>query len=415
MTRRGGGQLGYPRRMIAPAPFVTEPAERARLDTIIQEIVEAVSQVTMSSPYELLDLALLRAYVAEIVPDDHDAGGAALQRAIELFAKHGADVGLFGGAARIGWTVAHLTDGETTDQVCASLDAVLLRQLAGDWTRDYDLIRGLVGLGVYALERGDAGHALAIRVLDQLERLARPRGAGVAWRTGPELLPPHQRAVAPHGYWNLGLAHGQSGVIALLARYLVRGLEPARTRRLLDAAVAFQLGISVAPDEHTPAWIADGTDQPSSADRLAWCYGDLGVGVALYAAGQAADHPGWCDRALGLARRCARLPLERTHVADAGLCHGAAGAAHVFHRLFVASGDAELGAATRTWLAHTLAIRNAEPIAGFPQRVTDGTGRWVPDASVLNGAPGVALVLAALRSETEPLWSRLLLTDLGRV
>jgi len=401
--------------MIAPAPFVTEPAERARLDTIIQDIVAAVSQVTMASPYELVDLALLRAYVAEIVPDDHDVGGDALGRALELFARHGADVGLFGGTARIGWTVAHLTAGETADQVCASLDAALLRQLAGEWTRDYDLIRGLVGLGVYALERGDAGHALAIRVLDQLERLAHPRGAGVAWRTGPELLPPHQREVAPHGYWNLGLAHGQPGVIALLARYLIRGLEPARTRRLLDAAMAFQLGIPVAAGEHTPAWIADGTDQPSAAGRLAWCYGDLGVAVALHAAGQAAGHPGWCDHALGLARRCARLPLERTHVADAGLCHGAAGATHVFHRLFVASGDAELGAATRTWLTHTLAIRNALPIAGFPQRMTDGTGRWAADASVLTGAAGVALVLAELCSETEPLWSRLLLTDLGCV
>ena len=401
--------------MTAPAPFVTELAERERLDTIIRDIVEAVSGFETSSPYDLVDLAVLRAYVADIVPDEHDVGGAALGRAIELFAKHRADVGLFGGTARIGWAIAHLTAGETTDELCGSLDAALLRQLAGDWTRDYDLVRGLVGVGVYALERGDAGHALAIRVLDQLERLAQPRGAGVGWRTDPELLPPHQRAVAPHGYWNLGLAHGQPGVIALVARYLARGIEPARTRRLLDAAMAFQLGIAVPPDEHTPAWITDGTDQPSAAGRLAWCYGDLGVAIALYAAGQAADHPGWRDRALGLARRCARLPLEDTHVTDAGLCHGAAGATHVFHCLFVASGDAELGAATRTWLAHTLAIRNAEPIAGFPQRMTDGTGRWVPDASLLTGAPGVALVLAALRSDAAPLWSRVLLTDLGRV
>ena len=64
----------------------------------------------MSSPHELLDLALLRAYVAEIVPDDHDAGGAALQRAIELFARRGSDVGLFGGAARIGRAITTLSE-----------------------------------------------------------------------------------------------------------------------------------------------------------------------------------------------------------------------------------------------------------------------------------------------------------------
>ena len=394
-------------------PFITDAAERARLDAIIAEVVEAVSAFATESPYDLVDLALLRAYAADIAPDDRDVGGAALGRAIELFARHGADVGLYGGTARIGWTVAHLTDGETAQEVCAALDAALLRQLAGAWTRDYDLIRGLVGLGVYALERGEAGLPLATGVLDQLERLARPRGAGLAWHTGPELLPPHQREVAPHGYWNLGLAHGQPGVIALLARYLTRGVEPARARPLLEAAMAFQLGVTVPDGAHTPAWIVDGTDRPSAGGRLAWCYGDLGVSVALYAAGQAAGEPAWCERALALARRCARLPLAATYVVDAGLCHGAAGATHVFHRLFVASGDAELGAATRTWLGHTLAIRNAEPLAGFPQRLTDGSGGWAADAGLLTGATGVALVLAELRSEAEPSWSRLLLTDLG--
>lgn len=395
------------------APFVTDPAERAALAAIVGDIVTSVDAHATESPYELIDHALLRTYAEELAPDDEDRGGEALGRALELFGRHTNDVGLHGGAARIGWTVTHLTDGEVADQVCASIDAALARRLAAPWTGDYDLIRGLVGIGVYALERADAGVPLARRVLDQLEASARPRGAGLAWHTAPALLPPHQRAVAPTGYWNLGLAHGVAGVIALLAHYVARDVERERAQRLLVGAVSFLTAIPVAEGRHLPAWIVDGSDEPATADRVAWCYGDLGIAVALLAAARATGETSWRDRASALAARCIDIPYLATHVVDAGLCHGAAGATHLFHRLFCATGEARFADATRTWLDRTLALRNAEPLAGFPARATDGSGAWVSDPLILTGAPGVALVLTELVSDGAPAWSRLLLTDLA--
>lgn len=395
------------------APFVTDPVLRETLATTIGEIVAAVDANITESPYELVDHALLRAYVADVVPDDDDVGGEALGRALECFGRHTHDVGLYGGAARIGWTVAHLTDGEVAEQVCSSIDAALSRQLAGPWTRDYDLVRGLAGLGVYAFERGDAGRPLALRVLDHLEACARPRGAGLAWPTAPELLAPHQRAIAPRGYWNLGLAHGIAGVIALLAHYVTRDVEAPRARRLLAGAVAFVTAIPVPAGQQLPAWIVEGEDAGPGAARVAWCYGDLGIAVSLAAAARATGEAAWGERARSLAAACIDLPYPATHVVDAGLCHGAAGAAHLYHRLYRATGDERFAAATRTWLDRTLALRNREPLAGFPARATDGSGAWTSDATLLTGAPGVALVLHELLADADPAWSRLLLTDLA--
>src|SRR6185369_7304354 len=108
--------------------------------------------------------------------------------------------------------------------------------------------------------------------------------------TPPELLPEWQRQVAPEGYTNLGLAHGVPGVIAILARYITAGVDVARARVLLEAGVDYLRYV---------AWLPS---QPNSQARVAWCYGDLGVAIALMSAGTALGRDDWRRDALDLAR-----------------------------------------------------------------------------------------------------------------
>jgi hypothetical protein len=98
-------------------------------------------------------------------------------------------------------------------------------------------------------------------------------------------------------------------------------------------------------------------------------------------------------------------------VLDAGICHGAAGVAHIFNRLYQATGDEELGDAARRWYRQLLTMRRpGEGIAGFPARNhVDGRDVWIADDSVLMGASGVGLVRLAAVTELEPAWDRALL------
>lgn len=392
-------------------PLVTSPAERERIASVIADIAAAVQPSETIDG--LSDLAVFRSYIAEMVPDDADLGGDALSRAVALLGDVGGSLGLFGGAARVGWLVAHVADGETANHVCDAIDGALLRHIDDASPPRYELITGLVGLGVYALERGEAGRPLAVRVLDVLERRARPCGGGIAWFTPPEQLVEWQREDAPHGYWNLGVAHGVPGVIALLARYVNTSVEPERSARLLDGAVAYLLGAEPASSPRYPAWHAEGSTSAPPKARLAWCYGDLGIALALHAAASARERADWSAEALALARNHARDSLADSLVRDAGICHGAAGVTHLFHRLHRATGDAELRTVAQRWLDHTLTMRSAEPFAGFPasRSSADGERAWVADASLLTGAIGVGLVLAAAISDLEPRWDRLLLVD----
>ena len=388
------------------AMLIEDPEQRARARAAVIEIAQALAAAPPGDADvdTLLDAALLRTYLAadDTLADDDDVAGRAIHAAIAKIPEL-RRASLYGGVARIGWTIAHIVDASEADAACVPLDQALRAVITGGGVPDYDLIGGIVGIGVYALERGIAGRPLAEVVLDELERRVGPYGDGHGWHTAPELLPPHQRETAPEGYWNLGVAHGIPGAIALLARFVAADIAPERSRRLLDGAVALLLG--AGPSERAPrfpAWLPD--DAPVT--RIAWCYGDLGIAAVLLGL----PEPAWRAEGLALARACAAR-LDDPTMRDASLCHGTAGAAHVFHRMALATGEPALADAARTLLARTLERRRSEPIAGFPFW-TQGD-HWAPDPTLLQGAAGVGLALHAAIGDIEPAWDRLMLVDLN--
>lgn len=385
-------------------PLIMDREQRARVSTVVREIVVALAGAQLD-PLQVAphcDQLVLQAFVEE----DGDAYADHLGHALHAQSGSPQLLGLYDGLARIGWTVAHLADDANAAELCASVDAALLGALDGPWIGSYDLISGLVGFGVYALERGTAGRAIAARVLQALRSRAEPRGPGLAWKTAASLLPPHQRTIAPNGYWNLGMAHGVPGVVAFCARCVRAEIDESLARELMNGAIEFLLNAE-PPDEagRFSAWHVE--DVPRGRrTRLAWCYGDLGVASALLAAAQV--EPRWTHDAISLARACARRRGESVH--DARVCHGAAGIAHTFNRMYQATGEPILREAALRWLRVAIEMRTEQRYGGFPSR--DASHRWRADPTLLSGAAGVALVLAATISETEPSWDRLLLLDL---
>jgi lantibiotic biosynthesis protein len=352
----------------------------------------------------------VRAYLAAdgTLPDDDDAITNHVAAALAA-ARDTPALGLHGGLTNVAWTIAHFADDANAQEILAMIDAALTRALAHDWRGRYDLVSGLVGIGVYSLERGDAGRPLAARVIEHLHTAAQRRGACLAWHTPSSQLPDWQREHAPDGYFNLGLAHGVPGIIALCARCIAADVEHARATELMSGAISYlREAAPPSPEGRFPSWHTP--DGAASGDRTrpAWCYGDLGVASALLAAARVDAVAR--EEAMTLARSCARRPSHPS-VRDAGLCHGAAGIAHIFGRMHQATQAPELGDAARRWLSIALEMRNEHPYAGFP--AFDGVAHsWRADSGLLNGAAGVALVLHAMISDVEPRWDRLLLVDL---
>ena len=426
-------------------------------------------------------LAILHGYLAQSGAGVEHAEIAlrCIERALAAMADKPTEASLYSGLTGVGWALVHLqgrlskpeketgplesqvpspfrvADLEGEDEL-ADIDHALLHHLEqSPWREDYDLVSGLVGFGVYALERmtrpekGDgtcelrgpvpffgppAASACLERVVERLEETAERRNKGLTWWTNPDWLPTETREKYPRGYYNLGLAHGVPGVIAILGLICAAAsgkgdgtpnltcpvpfsgpaVVSAKTRPMLDGAVHWLLA------QQQPGGFAHWV-QPEAVDgpaRLAWCYGDPGVAAALLGTARSVREPTWEREAVAIARRAAERPPQQAGVRDAGLCHGAAGLGHLFNRMFQATGEPQLGAAASYWFEQTLAMRRPGPgrqgIGGYHAWRLDDAGEstWVTDPGLLTGSTGIALALLAATTPVEPSWDRMLLVDI---
>jgi lantibiotic biosynthesis protein len=380
--------------------------------------LEASPLARDAGPQTQLDLATFyesaqRAGAIEVA----GAAEARIELAIRRVLDYPFTSKLVGGWCGIGWMLANLLDDETADESCAGFDRELRDRVEVDeWLGDYDLLRGLAGIGQYALARRhtEDGRRILARVLDHLEATAERSAEGLAWLTRPELLA--AREAFPRGRYDYGLAYGMPGVAGLLARLIDAGVEADRSYRLLDGCVSFLLG-TVPPRRPSrfPAYVSPGQRDPPGA-RLSWCYGDAGVALALLSAARAARRADWEREAVALALQAAARSSATAGVVDAGVCRGAAGLGHAFHRLYLAVGDARLRDAARSWLRIALEHRVAGAgLAGYRTwyAAAGEAPGWHDDASLLNGAPGTALALLAAAFDVEPDWDAMLMFDVA--
>jgi hypothetical protein len=352
--------------------------------------------------------------------EGHDAvAQRCLRRATELIASTRTPPWLLGGFAGVAWAVEHVESllHATPGDRAAAIDGLLAAYVArSPWRADYDLVTGLAGYGVYALERlpRPVAAECATLVVARLAELAERGQDGVIWHTPPSLLPPYQLTESPDGHYDLGMAHGVPGAIAVLAALSAAGVARETAAPLLRGAVAWLLARPEARADRPgfPVWLSRRDEEEGAPPaRVAWCYGDLGVAAALLAAARCAAEPEWERAALDVARRAASRPAERSGVVDAGLCHGAAGVGHVLNRLYQATDDESLGLAARGWLTRALDLRSADGGVGgyLAYTARDGADVWVDDPGLLTGAAGVALALLGAATDVEPAWDRVLL------
>ena len=303
---------------------------------------------------------------------------------------------LFGGITGVAWVAEHLAGmgpDPGSDDPHEEIDRMILELLDNPLESvRFELVRGVAGFAVYALERLPRPSAVAAldRVAGGLAAMADPTSA--SWFTSPERMPTGGRTRHPGGYRSLGVGHGVTGPIAVLAAACAHHVaeEPARSLvgRALDALWAERRGPAGADELLLPALA--GQSEPA---RLGWCHGDAGVGAALLAANRAsALGDPWGERALDLCRRAARQSCSGD---EAGLAHGAAGLAHIFHRCHQATGDPLFTTAARAWYSRALDLVDPAAARG----------------GLLEGA-GIGLALLAATTSIEPAWDRALLLSI---
>lgn len=360
-------------------------------------------------------------YLDMVRPDRgyDDAAMELLERATDATGEMQAPPGLYSGFSGVAWVMEHLRgrlfEAEAGEDPGEEVASALVEHLGlTPWYGHYDLISGLVGFGAYALERlpRPGGREALEQVVARLAELADRVPGGIAWRTSPHLMLERELQEFPEGNFNVGVAHGVPGVIPLLAQACAAGVD---ARELLDGAVAWLLAqkLPAGASSIFPYTVAAGGEPRPT--RLAWCYGDLGIAVSLLTAARAVGEAEWEREALEIAHRSRQREGEATGVIDAGLCHGAAGNAHLYNRLFQATGDPRFLESARHWFDRTLDFHHpGQGIGGYEAWIASGAGddlSWQSDPGFLTGSAGVGLALLAAATPVAPEWDRVLMVN----
>ncbi|MDT0378412.1 lanthionine synthetase C family protein [Streptomyces sp. DSM 42041] len=286
------------------------------------------------------------------------------------------------------------TTGRRLDDAHARLDRGDLPALA-----EFDVIRGLTGMGAYLLRRGSDEKTLR-QCLEYLVRLTEPV------RHDSEVLPGWWTLTAPSGrrrarfaggHANSGMAHGIAGPLALLALACLRGVSVHGHREAIGRICGWldRWRTRTPSGEVWPYWVnraqyragRRGTDerQPPS-----WCYGTAGLARAQQLGAMALADAAARTRAEQALADALESPTQQAATTDGSLCHGHAGLAHL---AATTAADAEPGTGKRILARVPSLLEQAQPADAPLEDLAAGLlGAAGP--GFLEGAVGTALAAA---------------------
>ena len=197
---------------------------------------------------------------------------------------------------------------------------------------------------------------------------------------------------------DLGLAHGLPSWVLFLE---------AIGHPELDQAIEKMLAFRKSGERSVfPTRVENGL--PQFPSRLAWCYGDVGIGMAMVRLGRRRKGQRGkgakvlMDVGIGVLEMAEeRRDPGDTRVGDPYFCHGASGLAFMFYKAWVLSNNDKVRMAAQYWTRETIRMLESSHPAG---KEYQRSGMTFGDGSLLNGLSGIGLSLLAITTDTLPGW-----------
>jgi len=271
---------------------------------------------------------------------------------------------------------------------------------------NYDFLHGALGMVYYLFERPNSKkkREYLTKIFECLKAMQRTFKDTMSWpafNQGEHNLIP--------GQIDLGLSHGLASILVFLCLFYEQGIP---CKEMIVEAVDLLLAcedINEAKSGRFPYKTGDGC-QPEKT-RLAWCYGDLGIAIAIWKAGNVLGNVHYKSKAIQiLDYNCHRRDREKNLVLDAGLCHGTSGNAQVYHHFYKVTGNLLYQETSRYWIEETLkSAQFSEGLAGY--KFFHNKHGWLNLHGMLEGLIGVGLALLTSYTDQPLDWDRFMLFD----
>jgi lantibiotic biosynthesis protein len=299
------------------------------------------------------------------------------------------------GRSGINWLFSYLNkknilDEEDLHLLCYGDDelaAIAISMLKKD---NYDFLHGAIGIArylLYAIKKPDRFYKEFFHELRSLSHKSAPGGYI------PDYDLKNRRSLADQT--NLGLAHGLPGILKLCIDCYNHDVCINEAWSIANEIIAYLLNHTNknTSNNYFPTVISS-TGRQNEYSRLAWCYGDLGIAYILY---QAAET--FCDTQLKLFSKdillhnTKRQEVEQTGIRDAGFCHGSAGVAHIYNKMWHYTNEPVFKASCEFWLQKTIEFFNQEPASSTYKKYLASENKYENCYGLLEGSAGIGLVL----------------------
>ncbi len=394
---------------------------RKKLDEIAQVLFnEEVKNTEIGVLGGLSGIALFQFYYSKFIDNDKYAiqGAETISEVFNRIEKGYSYPTFCDGIAGACWALELLKEEGfielEKDIITESLDRFLLEQMRKDMANNhYDFLHGALGYGYYFLKRykNVMSEDLKLKYQDYIYELIAflknsfiKNEVGVFWKSIIRV------GTKSFEGFNLGLSHGIPSIINFLS---ILAKEPIFYNEVYDMihhASMFVLSSKHTSKKYTssfPNWISLESSQVFNS-RLAWCYGDLGVGISLLKAGEILKNDQLIrETILMLKESTKRRSIRETMVEDSGMCHGAFGIMHIYEFLFRKTHDSKFSEASNFWA--TVGINMAVHEDGYAGYLFGGKNSLRLENCLLDGIAGVGLAIISFLANFPLIWDQSML------
>jgi len=339
-----------------------------------------------------------------------DKGLSLLNQGIDI-AGDNSDTSIFNGLSGLTWTCRFLFENgilnnEDVGFLEEADDYLYKKMIYGISQNDLDFFHGSIGIATYFASRMIKKKETEKYISDcvtMLQKSCIKDEQGCRWLFYNKKFPDMYTT-------NLGLSHGMASIVILLSKiYRLYNNENEVLSLTLKESVKFLLQQRFSDVRRSlfPKW-AQNIDKVMHS-RMGLCNGDLGIALSIYHAAKSLNDQALIQHSIDCflhsAQRNNNLPLDMIY--DCAICHGTAGIALIFFRMYKNTGIEELKNAYEFWFNKTLNMASFENgLAGFKT----WRGSLVENNyTLLTGIAGIGLSLLSLISKEDLFWDECLL------
>ncbi len=313
------------------------------------------------------------------------------------------------------WTLYHLENTDIVSDAGSMIDDEVINhycQIAIEKISDgdYDFMHGGLGMALPLLEskrRTENQNEYLTGMVDALYHQVQFDSDQAFLCYKGDLEKPDEK------YISFGMAHGLSGIIAILSKIYLQNIATARCKELIEKFVNLIISKKLENKYSClfpPIYKAGSTASHNGFGRISWCTGDIDMAFALFHAFNALKIKSYKEEADNIIDYILTHNVVNTqYTFEGSFCHGACGNGHMFSRLYNYTGNEALAEAARYWFRIAYEKIKFENNALKISTGIKNEKTWSGNTNVIMGIAGLGLTLLSAIAEVTPDWDDMFL------